>query len=209
MSRCLISSPASGLALGAGLCAAGLLLLGWKANPLCAAVTAAIPASYLFLYTPMKRTSAFNTLWGGIPGALPPVAGWAAASGRLDRGAWILFAILFLWQLPHALAIGWQHREDYARAGIVVLPTVSPDGGGMARQAVLNSLALLAAGLLPSLTGMAGPRYFAAALLLGLAFLAFALRLAFSRTTEAARGLVLCSLVHLPALFLAMALDRR
>ena len=201
--------PTAALVLGASLCALGLVLLGLKANPLSAAVTAAIPASYLFLYTPMKRTSAMNTLWGGIPGALPPMAGWAAARGTLDRGAWILFAILFLWQIPHALAIGWRHREDYARAGIRLLSTVAPDGGSMARQVLLNSLALLAAGLLPALTGMAGPGYFVAALALGLVFLAFGVHLALARTTEAARRLVLCSLAYLPALFLAMVLDRR
>jgi protoheme IX farnesyltransferase len=201
-------STTAGLALGTLLTACGLLALLFLVNPLCAAVTAAIPAAYLFLYTPLKRLSAFCTLWGGVPGALPPVAGWAAVRGSLDTQAGVLFAILFLWQLPHALAIACRYREDYARAGIRLLPTVEPGGASTRRQVVLNSLALLAAGLVPTLVGMAGPVYFVAALLLGLVFLGFGVALSLSGTPEAARRLEVFSLVHLPLLFAAMALDR-
>lgn len=199
----------TGLGAGVLLAAAGLLGLAFSVNPLCAAVTAAITASYLFLYTPLKRITAFSTLWGGIPGALPPVAGWAAARGVLEPQAWVLFAILYLWQLPHALAIACRYREDYEKAGIRLLPTVAPGGGATGRQVVLNCLALLAVGLLPTLVGMAGGIYFAAALVLGLGFLGFGIALAVSRTAAAARRLVIASLVYLPALLAAMVLDRR
>ncbi len=201
-------SMTAGLALGSGLTACGLLVLAFLVNPLCAAVTAAIPVAYLFLYTPLKRHSAFCTLWGGVPGALPPVAGWAAVRGSLDTQAGVLFAILFLWQLPHALAIACRYREDYARAGIRLLPTVEPGGGSTGRHVVLNSLALLAAGLTPTLVGMAGPAYFMAALLLGLVFLGFGVALALSGTPASARRLAAFSLVYLPLLFAAMVLDK-
>ncbi len=202
-------SETAGLAAGVTLSTFGLLGLSVGVNPLCAAITASITASYLFLYTPIKRWTAFCTLWGGIPGALPPVAGWAAARGEVGPQAWVLFAILFLWQLPHALAIACLYQEDYERAGIRLLPTVFPGGNATGRQVVLNCLALLAAGLLPTLVGMAGKAYFVAALLLGGGFLGFGVSLAVSRSEEAARRLVVASLVYLPALLAAMALDKR
>src|SRR6185312_13467357 len=130
-------------------------------------------ASYLFLYTPMKRWTPFCSLVGAVPGALPPVTGWAAATGGLATPAWVLFAIMFLWQLPHTLAIARLYREDYARAGIRVLPVVDPDGGSTERQIVTGCLALHAAGLLPTLIGLTGGVYFFGALLLGTLFLVF------------------------------------
>lgn len=204
-----VLSAGAGMGFGTAAIAAGLGLLFWRVNPLAAAVTAAIPASYLFLYTPLKRSSAFCTLWGGVPGALPPVAGWAAVHGRLDFEAWVLFSILFLWQLPHALAIAWRYREDYARAGIRLLPTVEPDGASTRRHVLLNSMALLAVGLVPTQAGMAGGLYFASALVLGLLFLGFAAAFCLSPSEASARRLVRMSLVHLPLLFAAMVVDRR
>jgi len=201
-------SPGMATAEGILLTAAGLLGLHFQVNPLCAGVTAAITGSYLFLYTPLKRSTAFCTLWGGIPGALPPVAGWAAARGSLDSQSGVLFGILYLWQLPHALAIACRYREDYVRGGMQLLPGVDASGGSAGRQAVLNCLALLAVGLMPTLTGMAGRAYFAAALLLGLVFLGFAVAMAVSRSEASARRLERVSLVYLPALLVAMVLDK-
>ncbi len=201
-------SPAAALVEGVLLVAVGLMGLALGVNPLCAAVTAAITASYLFLYTPLKQSTAFCTLWGGIPGALPPVAGWAAARGGLDFPAWVLFGILYLWQLPHALAIALRYREDYARGGMRLLPALDPTGAWVGRQAVLNCLALLGVGLLPTLIGMAGRVYFASALVLGLGFLGFAAAMAVLRTEASARRLEIFSLAYLPALLAVLALDK-
>jgi protoheme IX farnesyltransferase len=136
------------------------------------------------------------------------VTGWVAARGTFDSEVWVLFAMLFLWQLPHSLAIAWLYREDYARAGFRLLPVIHPDGRSTGRHIVTNCLALLAVGLLPTLIGLAGPVYFVVAFILGLAFLGFGIDMAWSRTTEAARRLVLASLVYLPLTFLLMVLDK-
>jgi heme o synthase len=180
---------------GGGL---GLLLLG--CGPLPALVAFATWASYLFLYTPLKRRTPLATLVGAVPGALPPVIGWTAASGRLEPGAFILFAILFLWQVPHFLAIAWLYREDYARGGFPMLPVVDREGSFTARQAVVHSLALLVVSLAPVGAGMAGPLYLGGAFLLGVALTAFAVRLLTTRDLVAARGLFLASVLYLPAL---------
>jgi protoheme IX farnesyltransferase len=196
------------LVLGLALLAAGLAHLALAVNAPAAVVTGTIAASYLLLYTPLKPVTSLCSLVGAVPGALPPVAGWAAARGRVGVEAVVLFAIMYLWQIPHTLAIGRLYRTDYARAGIRVLPTIDGDGLGTATQSVLNCLALLPVTLLPTLLGMAGPVYFAAALLLGMGFLWAALGLARSRSTGAARRLVVASLVYLPALLAVMALDK-
>ena len=167
---------------GLGLTLAGPLYLGLAVNWLSAAVVAVTAASYLLAYTPLKRRSSLCTVLGAIPGALPPVAGWVAARGEFGVGAWILFGILFLWQLPHTLAIAWVYRTDYARADLRMLPVVDPDGGSTGRQVVVNCLALLAVGMLPTLVGMAGPVYFLGALLLGVVMLACGLGLAVTRS---------------------------
>jgi protoheme IX farnesyltransferase len=193
---------------GSALAISGTLCLGLAVNWLCAAVTAASLLGYLLVYTPLKRRSALCSLVGAVPGALPPVAGWAAARGSLDLQAWILFAILFLWQMPHSLAIARLYRDDYARAGVRVLPVVDPDGGSTYRQVVGHALALVAVALLPSVIGMAGPIYFAVALLLSIGQLACGVRLALSRSDASARQLLMASLVYLPALLAALTLDR-
>lgn len=200
--------PVEALAFGAAISAGGVLLLALAVSPLSGLIAAAIVSSYLFLYTPLKRRSALCSVVGAVPGALPPLIGWAAARGELTLGAWLLFAILFLWQIPHALAIARLYREDFARAGFRLLPVLEPDGRSTGRQVVAHSLALLAVSLLPTVTGLAGTVYFVAALALGLAFLACGIGLAVSRSPAAARRLLCASLIYLPALFVVMALDK-
>jgi protoheme IX farnesyltransferase len=200
--------PAAALSAGTISVMLGLSYLLLTVNGLAFLATAATAGSYLFWYTPLKRKTALCSVVGAIPGALPPLTGWVAARGTLDPEAWVLFAILFLWQLPHSLGIAWLYREDYARARFQLLPVVHPDGRSTSRQIVTNCLALLAVGLLPTLIGMAGPVYFIVTCGLGLCFLGFGLEVAYSRTQEAARRLVWASLVHLPLMFLVMALDK-
>jgi len=200
--------PTEALAFGAAITSAGLLLLTFAVNALSGLVAAGIVSSYLFLYTPLKRKTSLCSVVGAVPGALPPVIGWAAARGELGLGAWVLFAILFLWQIPHSLAIARLYREDYARAGLRLLPVLEPDGRSTGRQVVSHCLALLAVSLLPTLTGVAGSVYFIAALAFGAAFLGCGIGLAVSRSAAAARRLLCASLVYLPALLVVMAFDK-
>ena len=186
----------------------GLVYLALAVNLMSAAVTAVITVTYLVLYTPLKRKSSLCMLVGAVPGALPPVIGWVAAGGALTVDAWVLFAILFLWQVPHTLAIARLYRDDYAKAGIRFLPVIDPDGGSTNRQIVSHCAALLVVSLLPTLLGAAGQIYFAVALLLGIGFLASGIRLAMESTLGRARRLLYASLIYLPALLLVMALDR-
>jgi len=200
--------PCAALCFGLVTTVGGVLYLALVVQPLSAGVTVAIVGSYLFGYTPLKLKTSLCTFAGAVPGALPPVAGWVAARGTFGGEAWVLFAILFLWQIPHSLAIARLYREDYARAGIRLLPVVEPDGSSTGRQVVINCVALLAVGLLPTLMGLAGPVYFVAALVLGLAFLGCGIDLARSYTAAAARRLLLASLLYLPLTFLVMAWDK-
>jgi heme o synthase len=199
--------PAEALLFGLVLTAFGLSLLSWLSGPLAGAVALATWLSYLFAYTPLKRRTSLSTLVGAVPGALPPVIGWAAARQSLDGGAFVLFAILFLWQIPHFLAIAWIYREDYARAGLPMLPVLDPAGGLTGRQAVIHSLALLLVSLTPVAAGFGGPYYMAGAVLLGIGMTLAAFRLAVLRTVPAARALFLASVLYLPAL-LALLLWR-
>jgi heme o synthase len=200
--------PAEALACGLALTSTGLAALAWLAAPLAALVALVTWASYLFLYTPLKPKTSLSTVVGAFPGALPPVIGWAAARGALEPGAFVLFAILFLWQIPHFLAIAWIYREDYARGGLPMLPVLDPDGRITGRQAVANSLALLVVSLTPTAAGLAGATYLVAAVLLGLGFTAVAVWAAAARTPRAARALFLASLVYLPALCAFLIGDR-
>lgn len=200
--------PIEALAFGAALTVGGAVYLVVAVGLLPALVTAATAGLYLFGYTPLKLRTPLCLLVGAIPGALPPVAGWAAARGDLGAGAWVLFAILFLWQLPHTLAIARLYREDYARAGIRLLPVVDPDGTSTERQIVTGCLALLAAGLLPTLLGLAGWVYFVGALTLGVVFLGCGMAQAASRSVPAARRLLFGSLLYLPALLVLLAIDK-
>ena len=200
--------PGEALAFGAALLAGGLGVLAVAANGLAAVVTAGISVTYLLLYTPLKRVTSLCSIVGAVPGALPPVAGWAAARGALGAEPWILFAIMFLWQIPHSLAIGRVYRDDYARAGILVLPVIDRDGWSTGRQVVTNCLALVPVALMPTLVGLAGPVYFLVALVLGVGFLWTAIGLARTRSAAAARRLLFASLVYLPILLAVMALDK-
>jgi len=199
-------SPAEAGVFGAVLCAAGLTWLAVWVNPLTAALSAATMFSYLALYTPLKTKSSVCTLVGAIPGALPPVMGWAAARGSVDLGAWILFLILFFWQLPHFLALAWMYREDYARAGFPMLSVEEPTGASSGRQVVLQTLALLVVSVLPFGFQMAGEAYLVAAMVLGAAFLGFGVAFAAERSRSRASRLFLASITYLPLLLGALAL---
>jgi len=201
-------APLEALAFGTVLTLAGLAYLALSVGSLPAIVTAATSVTYLFAYTPLKPRSSLCSVVGAVPGALPPLTGWAAASGDLGFGGCVLFAIMFLWQIPHALAIGRLYREDYAQAGIKLLPVVEPDGASTARQIVNNSLALIAVALLPTLIGLTGAVYLVVALALGLMLLAASLRLARSGAAADARRLLVATLLYLPFLLLTMAVDK-
>jgi heme o synthase len=200
--------PLEALLFGSALTLAGLVYLGSFVGLLALAVTAATVALYLFAYTPLKLRTPFCTIVGAVAGALPPVTGWVAAREDLGVGAWVLFGILFLWQLPHTLAIARLYRDDYARAGVRLLPVVDAGGTSTERQILTGCLALLVVSLLPTLIGLAGPVYFAGAFLLGSAFVALGARQALRPSLVAARRVLFISLLYLPALFALLALDK-
>ena len=200
--------PSEALVFAAALSALGFVVLALAVNLLSAAVALATLASYALVYTPLKRRTSFATVIGAIPGALPPVIGWAAGRGDLSQGAWVLFAILFLWQLPHFLAIAWIYREDYARAGLRMLPVLEPDGRSTARQAIVYSAALLPVAMAPTLLGMTGTVYFAGAFVLTAALLVLAVYFAKDRVTQSARWLFYGSIIYLPLLWILMIADR-
>jgi len=200
--------PLEAWLFGVALTLAGTAYLAALVNPLVALVTLATTILYLFAYTPLKPRTPLCTLVGAVAGALPPVAGWAAARGDVAPGAWVLFAILFLWQLPHTLAIARLYRDDYARAGVRVLPVVDPDGASTGRQVVLACVALVSVSLLPAVAGWTGPIYLAGALVLGLAFSAVGVEQALVPSPRAARHVLLASLIYLPLLLGLMAFDR-
>lgn len=200
--------PAESLIFATALSVFGLLILAAGVNSLSAAVALTTLLTYALIYTPLKRRSSFSTVVGAIPGALPPVIGWAAARDGLSQGAWVLFGIVFLWQLPHFLAIAWIYREDYARAGFPMLPVIEPDGRSTARQAVFYCSALLPVSLAPTLLGMTNAAYFAAALVLGLLFLGLTLKFARTRASADARRLFFGSIIYLPLLWILMIVFR-
>ena len=200
--------PIEALLFGGAVTLAGVAYLAAFVGALSAAVTAATAVLYLFAYTPLKLRTALCTIVGAVPGALPPVTGWVAARDDLSLGAWVLFGILFLWQLPHTLAIARLYREDYARAGVRVLPVVDAGGSTTERQIVTASLALLAVSLLPTLIGLAGGLYFAGALALGIALAALGAMQALTPSTGSARRVLYASLLYLPALLALLAFDK-
>jgi heme o synthase len=201
-------SASTALAFGASLSAAGFLQLCLGVNLLSGLIGAFTLASYLFLYTPMKRRTWWSTTIGAIPGAMPPVIGYAAATGTLTRESWALFAILFLWQFPHFYAIGWMYRDDYARAGIRMLPVIEPDGRSTMRQIVMFGAALIPVSLGPWMLGMSGHIYLGGALLLGVWFLYSGVRVAMERSLARARSVLITSVLYLPFLCGLMILDR-
>jgi heme o synthase len=187
---------------------AGFVELWLGANPLAALLGLFTLLCYLFVYTPLKQRSPHSTTIGSIPGAMPPLIGFAAAAGTLTWQAWVLFAILFLWQFPHFYAIAWMYKEDYARAGIRMLPVVEPDGRSTARRILLYSVALIPISLMPKFFAMAGNVYLYGALALGLLFLYYGVRIGANRTRQQARRVLLASVVYLPVLFSLMLFDR-
>jgi len=195
------------LLFGIFLSIAGFLDLWLGANLLTASLGLFTLASYLFLYTPMKQRSPHSTTLGAIPGAMPPLIGFAAASGTLNWDAWILYAILFLWQFPHFYAIAWMYRADYARAGILMLPVVEPDGESTSRRMLWFSLALLPISILPRFFAMAGNFYLAGALVLGLIYVYASLRSVFDCSVTRARQVLLASVLYLPFLYGLLVLD--
>lgn len=200
--------PAEAAVFGILLSVVATAYLAILINPLSALLGVATLASYLFVYTLLKTKTTLSTVLGAFPGAMPPFIGWVAASGSVTVEAWVLFAILFLWQFPHFLAIAWMYRDDYARAGIKMLPVVEPDGKVTGQQIISYTLLLVPVSLLPAVTGMAGSIYFVGAAVLGVGFLYFSTRAALVRTTWQARQLLLASVIYLPILFGLMVLNR-
>jgi len=197
------------VAIFGGVCSvAGLIYLAVLVNPLTSVIGAVTSISYLFIYTPLKRVTWANTLVGAIPGALPPLMGWTAARNELSGEGWALFAILAFWQIPHFMAIAWLYRNEYAKAGFVMLPNVDADGSRTAFYTVGNTVLLFAAGLCPFLLNLNGALYLTAAIVLGAAYFGFAVRFASQLTARRARQLFLASIIYLPLLLLAMVCDK-
>jgi protoheme IX farnesyltransferase len=201
-------TPRRAFWFAAALSILGFVELWFGANRLTALLGLFTLASYLFVYTPLKQKSPHSTTIGAVPGAMPPLIGYAAAAGALSGQAWILYAILFLWQFPHFYAIAWMYREDYERAGIRMLPVIEPSGESTARRMWMFSLVLIPISLLPKFTDMAGNLYLFGALALGLYFLYAAVRASFDRTRPRARQVLLASVVYLPLLYGLLVLDR-
>jgi protoheme IX farnesyltransferase len=193
------------VAIFGGVCSiAGLIYLAVLVNPLTSVIGAVTSISYLFIYTPLKRVTWLNTLVGAIPGALPPLMGWTAARNELSGEGWALFAILAFWQIPHFMAIAWLYKEEYAKAGFIMLPNVDPDGSRTASQSVSNTIALLLASLCPFAFGLNGKVYLVVALVLGVGYLWCAARFARQLTMPRARQLFLASIIYLPLLIAAL-----
>ncbi|PYJ46590.1 MAG: protoheme IX farnesyltransferase [Verrucomicrobia bacterium] len=200
--------PLQALALGVGLSIFGVIYLAIVCNALSAALTAITIAIYIFAYTPLKRASTANTAVGAIPGAIPPMIGWAAARGSIGAGAWSLFAIIFLWQLPHFFAIAWMYREDYSRAGFRMISSDDRSGERSASQSVFFCILLLVIAGLPAFLGITTLVYLAAELVLGGLFVAVAMRFLRMRTAGAARSLFIASIAYLPLLLAALVLTK-
>jgi protoheme IX farnesyltransferase len=202
-------APTHALWFGVLLSVVGLGYLAVSTNALASLLAALTLLSYLFLYTPLKRITPLCTLVGAVPGAAPPLIGWTAASGHLDPAAWVLFAIVFLWQFPHFMSIAWMYREDYARAGYLVLPAGEVKDRFVAWQCLLPALGLFIVAIVPALCGQAGVVYFAGAIVLGGVLLYYCSRFALRRSAASARQLLLASILYLPVLFALLTLDKR
>jgi protoheme IX farnesyltransferase len=200
--------PGEALWFGVILSLAGALDLYFTAGPLSCALGVLTCLSYLLAYTPLKKRTVWATAVGAFPGAIPPMIGWVAATGTLDRGAWLLFAILFLWQFPHFYSIAWMYREDYARAGILMLPVVDRAGTRTFRQIILTAIALVGASLLPAVMGLAGVRYFFGALVVSTALVQVCIWAASSRTNVRAKWLMHATVLHIPVLLGLMIYDK-
>jgi protoheme IX farnesyltransferase len=200
--------PQTVLMVGGASALLGLIYLAQAVNLTTSLLGGLSLVTYLFVYTPLKRITWLNTLAGAVPGALPPLMGWTAARGELSSEGLALFAIQAFWQLPHFMAIAWMYREEYARAGFQMLPIVDPQGRRTGHQAVSYTLALLGVSLCPFLFNLTGPLYLAGALILGLAFVWFAIQFSRQRTDARARQLFYASLLYLPLLLVVMVVDK-
>jgi len=201
-------TPAEALRFGVVLCIAGAIDLYFVAGYLACLLGVITSVSYLLAYTPLKKRTVWATFIGAIPGAIPPMIGWAAATGKLDAGAWLLFAILFFWQFPHFHAISWMYREDYARAGILMLPVVDKDGTRTFRQIVLYAATLVAVSLLPAIMGFPGVLYFFGALVTCTALVQVCLWAAHAKTNSRAKWLMHVTVMHIPILLGLMMYDK-
>ena len=201
-------TPTPVLIYGGACSAVGMIWLAMAVNLLTALLGAVTLISYLFIYTPLKRVTWLNTAIGAVPGALPPLMGWTAARNGISAEGWVLFAILCFWQLPHFFAIAWLYREEYDKAGFVMLPVIDPKGERTARQVVSHTLGLLPITLSPFLLNMAGPIYLVGALALGLWFLYSAIMFARRLDTTSARKLFMVSIIYLPLILILMVVDK-
>ncbi len=201
-------TPAEALTFGIALSIAGAIDLYFTAGYLACLLGVVTCLSYLLAYTPLKKRTVWATFIGAIPGAIPPMIGWTAATGKLDAGAWLLFAILFFWQFPHFHAISWMYREDYARAGILMLPVVDKDGTRTFRQIILYAATLVAVSLLPAIMGLAGVLYFFGALVTCTALVQVCLWAAHAKTNSRAKWLMHATVMHIPILLGLMMYDK-
>jgi heme o synthase len=200
-------SAGQALWFGIALALIGGLELGFGVNWLASGLCISTLLMYLFVYTPLKQRTWWSTTVGAFPGAMPPLIGYAAAANRLTPEAWVLYAILFLWQFPHFYAIAWMYRDDYARAGIQMLPVVEPDGESTARQILLYSVLLIPISVLPNWMGMTGTLYMVGAIAMGLVFLYSGVRVSLDRTNARARKVLLASVLYLPVIYCLMVFD--
>ncbi len=199
--------PQDAMWFGIALCAVGVAELTLGVNPLTAAIAAVTAFSYVFVYTPLKLRTPLSTIVGAIPGALPAVIGWTAATNSLSLEAWVLFGIVFMWQMPHFLAIGWMFRDDYARAGIPLLPVVQPDGRTTGQQTVVYAAALIPVSFLPTVVGLASGYYLFGAMALGAILMVLSLEFASTRSMPAARRLFFGTILYLPLLWMVLLGD--
>ena len=197
------------LAFGLSLCLVAEIYLAFLVNGLTAILGLTVIVGYVLLYTPLKTRTSASTAIGAIPGAMPPLMGWTASANEISLGAWALFALLFLWQFPHFLAIAWMYKEQYAKAGILMLPVIEPDGKITARQIVIFTVLLLPVSLAPYFLGFAGLIYLVGASLLGLWFLWASIKTARAKSVEQARKLLLVSVLYLPLIFALMVLNHK
>ncbi len=201
-------SSTEALVFGVSLCVVAEIYLAFLVNALTAILGLVVIVGYVLLYTPLKTRTSASTAVGALPGALPPLMGWTAATGEITLGAWVLFAILFFWQFPHFLAIAWMYREQYAKAGILMLPVVEPSGKITARQIVIFSILLLPVSLAPFFIGFAGLIYLIGASVLGAWFLWTSVQAARAKSVEKAKKLLLVSVIYIPLIFLLMVFDK-
>ncbi len=203
----LATGPIEGVALGTSMIVGGTVWLYLVTNPLTALIALVTVVTYVFLYTPLKRVSPHNTIVGAIPGALPPLLGWAAATGEIGWGGAALFALLFFWQMPHFLALAWMYRNDYERAGFRMLPSIDPHGDATSRQILFFAAGLLPLSIIPTLVNLSGTLYLVGAFILGMIFVMLGFRFMKERTNRTARAVFHFSLIYLPLLLLLMIVD--